>query len=80
MEELFGEVDARAASMLGAPAATGPSAFVVTALRGPRADPGSSSGGGLGTDPTPDVGLDAWLEGMDRIASFPATCNTPGVN
>lgn len=56
MEELFGEADPRALSELEAPTVTGPSAFAAAALWGPRADPESSSGGGLGGDPARSSG------------------------
>lgn len=61
-----------AAAELEAPAAAGSSVLAAAALGGPRADPGSSSGGGLGGGPAPVVGVDAWLDGLGRIASFPA--------
>lgn len=45
---------------------------VVVTLGGPWADPSSSSGGDLGADQTEVVGVDAWFDGLGRIAFFPA--------
>lgn len=83
VEELFRAADACALAGLGMLPATGPlrhatlplatvisSDGTVMMLGGLRVDPGPSSGGTLDAVPPPAAGVEAWLDGLDRVASF----------
>nr|CAB3495285.1 unnamed protein product [Digitaria exilis] len=77
MEDLFGEAEAQARAEAGPP--TAPSALTLVSVLAPplAAAPtgasGSGDGQGAAVDPEHHVQVDAWLEALQQMRTFPAT-------